>query len=132
LHRHLLHRVGGGRGIRKREGRKNDAFVELFHEGVNSSFKGCCFGGGLAVGLAQGHLFQGHLVHLSRQVVKLVDDCLEGIFEELVLASTESDDSLFDFVEVLFVLVVHRAGFIDLFAEEDNVVLYPLVVFELL
>jgi hypothetical protein len=33
------------------EGRKNDVFVELFRYGVNSSFEGCCFGSGLAVGL---------------------------------------------------------------------------------
>jgi hypothetical protein len=81
-------------------------FVELFCKGSNSSFEGCCFRGGLAVGLAQGHLFQGNLVHLSRQVVELVDNCLEGIFEELVLAFTESNDSLFDVVEALLVLVV--------------------------
>jgi hypothetical protein len=51
-------------------------------------------------------------------VVKLVDNCLEGIFEELVLAFTESNNSLFNVVEVLLVLVVHCIRVIDLFAEE--------------
>jgi hypothetical protein len=104
-------------------------FIELFREGVNSSFEGCCFGDGLAVGLAQGRLFQGHLVHLSCQVVEFVDDCLEGIFEELLLAVTESGDSLFNVVEARFVLVVQV---VDLLTEDDNVVLHPLVVLKLL
>jgi hypothetical protein len=57
-----------------------DVFVEVFCKGVNSSLEGCCFGGGLAVGLAQSHLFQCHLVHLFCQVVEFVEDCLEGAF----------------------------------------------------
>jgi hypothetical protein len=55
-------------------------FIELFRKGVNSSFQGCCFRGGLVVGLVQSHLFQGHLIHLCCQVVKFVEDCLEGSF----------------------------------------------------
>jgi hypothetical protein len=54
-----------------------------------------------------------------------------NLFEVLVLVVAEFDDSLFDFVEVLFVFVVHRARFVDLFAEEDKVVLYPLGVLKL-
>jgi hypothetical protein len=106
-------------------------FIELFRKGSNSSFEGCCFCGGLAVGLAQGYLFQGHLVYLSHQVVELVDNSLEGIFEELVLAFTESDDSLFNVVDALLVLVVHHVRVVDLFAEEDNGVLYPFIVLKL-
>jgi hypothetical protein len=48
-----------------------------------------------------------------------------------VLVVAEFDDSLFDFVEALFIFVVHRARFVDLFAEEDKVVLYPLGVLKL-
>jgi hypothetical protein len=157
LHRDLLHSCGGGYWVWKREGQKNDMFVELFCKGVNSSFQGCCFSSGLAVGLSQGHLFQGHLIYLFCQVLKFVEDCLEGtfyfmsnctcaplhflqhviqvainLFKVLLLVVAEFDDSLFDSVEVLFILVVHRARFIDLFAEEDNVVLYPFIVLKLL
>jgi hypothetical protein len=66
---------------------------------------------------------------ISRQVVKFVDDCLEGIFEELLLAVTESADSLFNVVEARFVLVVQV---VDLLTEDDNVILHPLVVLKLL
>jgi hypothetical protein len=47
------------------------------------------------------------------------------------LVIAEFHDSLFDFVEALFVFAVHRARFLDLFAEEDKVVLYPLGVLTL-
>jgi hypothetical protein len=43
-------------------------------------------------------------LHLLQQVVHLA----VNMFEVLVLAVIESDESLFDFVEALFVFVVHR------------------------
>jgi hypothetical protein len=49
-----------------------------------------------------------------------------------MLVCREFDDSLFDVVEALLVLVVHCFTVVDLFAEGDNIILYPLIVFELL
>jgi hypothetical protein len=54
-----------------------------------------------------------------------------NLFKVLVLVVTEFNDSLFNFVEVLFIFVVYYAGFIDLFTEEDKVVLYLFGVFKL-
>jgi hypothetical protein len=67
------------------------------------------------------------LFHFLQQVIYLAIN----LFEVLLLVVTEFDGSLFDVVEVLLVLVVHCIRVVDLFAEEDNVVLYPFVVLKL-
>jgi hypothetical protein len=55
-----------------------------------------------------------------------------NLFEVLLLVVRESHNSHFDVVEALLVLVVYCFAIVDLVAEEDNVVLYRLVVVELL